>query len=481
MLKSNYNFRKKYLRWAIFLISIPSIFFLFQQFHVFNQMHPQPKDKKRTTMAHVFSNYHQTQGELFALEKWTLDNGTAVHFVGASTLPMVDVLLTFDAGSARDKDKQGISLLTCSLLSEGTALLNADQLAERLEQVGAQFSCEPGLEMVTVRFRSLTDKNSLDTVVSTIADLLKSPSLPKKAFLREQKNVLVALKNEAQSPSAIAGRMFYESVYANQPYANSVLGQEKVVSSLQPKDSQAFFEQYYVTHNLAMTIVGAVSAEEANQIAIKLSSGLPAGQKPQKIPAVKALSHAIEKRVDFPSTQSHIIMGAPGLKFLDSDYFALVLGNHILGGSGSVSRIFTKVRSEQGLAYDAHSYFSPMAELGPFVLGCQTENKAAPKAIALIKHILEEFQKAGPSVQELEDAKNNILGSFALRFDSNQAIAEYVKNIGFYGLPIDFYHQYRNQIKQITQKDIISAFQRRVHPDKMAVIIVGEPVGENVV
>jgi zinc protease len=88
--------------------------------------------------------------------------------------------------------------------------------------------------------------------------------------------------------------------------------------------------------------------------------------------------------------------------------------------------------------------------------------------VALIKKLLAEFIQTGPSQQELENAKNNILGSFPLRFDSNQAIAEYVKNIGFYDLPIDFYHQYRHHIQQITQQDIIKAFQARVHPDKMA-------------
>ncbi len=476
MSKSNYTRRKKWIRWAILLVSIPSIFFLFQQFQVFNQ----PKEKIRANMVNQLSGYQKTQGELFTLEKWTLNNGTKVHYVDAPTLPMVDVLLTFDAGSARDKDKQGVSLLTCALLSEGTASMNADQLAETLEQVGAQFSCDPGTEMATIRLRTLTDKNSLDTVVETISALLKAPDFPKKGFEREQKNVLIALKNEAQNPSAIATRAFYEGIYPNQPYANRVLGNEKTVSSLTVKDIKRFFEQHYVTQNLTMTIVGALTPEQANQMAVTLTAGLAEGHKQEKIPEVKALSQAFEKRIDFSSSQNHIMIGAPGLKFVDPDYFPLVLGNHILGGNASVSRIFTIVRSEQGLAYDAHSYFIPMTELGPFILGCQTEKSQAPKAIGLIKQILRNFIDNGPTPQELEDAKNNVLGSFALRFDSNQAIAEYVKNIGFYNLPIDFYHQYRNRIKQVTQQDIVKAFQARVHPDKMAVIVVGENAGDKV-
>lgn len=476
MPKSNYTRRKKWIRWAILLVSIPSIFFLFQQF----QAKHQPRDKTRANMVNQLSEYQKTEGELFTLEKWTLENGAKLHYVHAPTLPMVDVLLTFDAGSARDENKPGVSLLTCALLSEGTRAVGADKLAETLEAVGAQFSCDPDTEMVTVRLRTLTDKNSLDTVVSAISDLLKDPSFPKKGFEREQKNVLVALKNEAQSPSAIAKRAFYESIYSNQPYANRVLGKEKSVSSLTAKDVKQFFAKHYVSRNLSISIVGALTAEEANQMAITLTSGLAKGEKQEKIPEVKALSQSFEKQVDFSSSQSHIVMGAPGLKFVDPDYFPLVLGNHILGGSGSVSRIFTIVRSQQGLAYDAHSYFIPMTEMGPFILGCQTEKSQASKAVSLIKDTLRNFIDNGPTPQELEDAKNNILGSFALRFDSNQAIAEYIKNIGFYGLPIDFYHQYRNRIKEITQQDIMKAFQERVHPDKMAVIIVGEKAGDKV-
>lgn len=431
-------------------------------------------------MVNQLSGYQKVEGELFTLQKWTLENGAEVHFVEAPTLPMVDVLLAFDAGSARDKDKHGVSALTCSLLPEGTASLNADQLAEALEAVGAQFGCDSGTEMATFRIRTLTDKTSLDTVVSTVSALLKAPSFPKQGFEREQKNMLVALKNESQNPSAIADRAFYESIYPHQPYANRILGDEKSVLALTPKDIKQFFEQHYVTQNLSITIVGALTAQEADQMAITLTSGLAKGKKQDPIPEVKALSQTFEKRVDFASSQNHIVMGAPGLKFLDPDYFALVLGNHILGGNASVSRIFTVVRSEQGLAYDAHSYFIPMAQLGPFVLGCQTEKSQAPKAVALIKEVLTDFIKNGPTEKELEEAKNNILGSFALRFESNQAIAEYVKNIGFYHLPIDFYHQYRHRIQQVTKQDILNAFQTRVHPDKMAVIVVGSKAGDKV-
>ena len=476
MPKSNYMRRKKWLRWGILVLSIPSIFFLFHQFQAFNH----PEDKKRDNMVNQLLGYQKTQGELFELEKWQLANGAQVHFVEAPTLPMVDVLLTFDAGSARDQEHKGLSLLTCALLSEGTALLNADELAETFEQVGAQFSCEPGVEMVTVRLRSLTDKKSLDTAIATLSALLKAPSFPKRAFEREQKNILVALKSEAQNPSAIASRAFYENIYTNQPYANRVLGEEASVLGLTLKQVKQFFEQHYVTANLSMTLVGALNAAEANEMAMKLTEGLAKGKKMPGYLEVKALAQVTEKHIPFPSSQTHIMMGAPALRFLDPDYFSLVLGNHILGGSGSVSRIFTIIRSENGLAYDAHSYFIPMAKQGPFILGCQTEKSQAPKAIALIKQLLVEFIDKGPTPQEIENAKNNIVDSFALRFDSNSAIAEYVKNIGFYGLPIDFYHQYRNKIKQISQQDIKKAFQTHIHPDKMVVIMVGEKVGEQV-
>ena len=128
----------------------------------------------------------------------------------------------------------------------------------------------------------------------------------------------------------------------------------------------------------------------------------------------------------------------PGIRRDDSDYFPLYVGNYILGGGGFVSRITDEVRSKRGLAYSAYSYFMPLKERGPFVIGLQTRRDQAAEALSVVRKTLSEFLAGGPTEDELSKAKQNIIGGFALRIDSNRKIHEYLAAIGFYRLPLTY-------------------------------------------
>eukprot|EP00487_Bulimina_marginata_P002359 TRINITY_DN15484_c0_g1_i1.p1 TRINITY_DN15484_c0_g1~~TRINITY_DN15484_c0_g1_i1.p1 ORF type:complete len:134 (+),score=34.08 TRINITY_DN15484_c0_g1_i1:194-595(+) len=131
-------------------------------------------------------------------------------------------------------------------------------------------------------------------------------------------------------------------------------------------------------------------------------------------------------------------MGQPGINRADPDYFALYVGNHILGGSGLVSKLSDEIREKRGLSYSVYSYFRPMRQWGPYQFGLQTRNDQAEEALDVLKNTLKTFIADGPSEDELIAAKQNITGGFALRVDSNSKIADYLAMIGFYGLPLDY-------------------------------------------
>ncbi|HRE33072.1 MAG TPA: insulinase family protein, partial [Candidatus Berkiella sp.] len=166
----------------------------------------------------------------------------------------------------------------------------------------------------------------------------------------------------------------------------------------------------YVAKNVAVTIVGDLTSTEADSIAQTLVKDMVLGEKPTAIPQVTNLQQNVVKKVNFPSAQTHILLGEPGVKHGDPEYYALYLGNHILGGNGSVTRIFDIIRNKNGLAYSAYSYFVPMRERGPFVLGCQTRNDQADKALQLMQGLLHDFVEKGPTDAEIEQAKKNLLG-----------------------------------------------------------------------
>jgi zinc protease len=167
-------------------------------------------------------------------------------------------------------------------------------------------------------------------------------------------------------------------------------------------------------------------------------------------------------------------VGLPDTFRKDADYFNLYVGNHILGGSGLVSKLFDEIREKRGLAYSASSAFIPMAKPGPFLISLQTRNDQTPQALEVLNKTLSDFIATGPSETELVAAKKNITGGFALRFDNNKKLSSYVSMIGFYDMPLDYLDTFQQKIEQVTVASITDAFKRRVNLQQLQTITVGQ-------
>jgi zinc protease len=162
----------------------------------------------------------------------------------------------------------------------------------------------------------------------------------------------------------------------------------------------------------------------------------------------------------------------------DPDYFALYVGNHILGGSGLVSLLMEQVREKRGLSYSVYSYFLPLAQHGPFIMGLQTKNAQAEQAREVLLDTLTEFVEQGPTQEQLADAVKNITGGFPLRIASNGKIVSYLAVIGFYDLPLDYLDRFNDRIRAVTREQIRDAFKRRVRPEQLSIVMVGKPEAE---
>ncbi|HEB94473.1 MAG TPA: insulinase family protein [Gammaproteobacteria bacterium] len=407
------------------------------------------------------------------IQHWTTDNGARVYFVPAPELPMIDLRVTFDAGAARDGADSGIALLTNALLSEGAGGLDAHQISERFESVGARFSNSAHRDMAVIGLRSLSDKQYLTPALETLTAIISQPEFPKEAFKRERSRMLIGLQQRKQSPGALADEAFYKTVYGTHPYASQPSGTEETVKALSPEKLHAFYQQYYVGRNAVIAIVGDLDRVAAEALAVRIIGKLPAGKPAAELPAVKDLAEAVEINIEHPSMQTHILLGTAGMKRGDPDYFPLYVGNHILGGSGLVARLSEEIREKRGLTYSAYSYFRPMRKKGPYTLGAQTRNASAGETLAVMRETLATFVTEGPSENELEAAKKNITGGFPLRISSNKKIIDYIGMIGFYGLPLDYLDTFNARVEAVTVADIKDAFQRRIHPDRMAIVMVG--------
>jgi zinc protease len=187
------------------------------------------------------------------------------------------------------------------------------------------------------------------------------------------------------------------------------------------------------------------------------------------------LAGPVQQALPFASAQAQVLMGQPGYARRDPDFFPLLVGNHILGGGGFVSRLTTEVREKRGLTYGVSSYFSPGLHAGAFTVGLQTRADQVDQALGVVRQVLREFVSEGPSEAELRAAKDNLMGGFPLRLDSNAKLLENVANIAWFGLPLDYLQTWTGQIDRVTAADIKAAFQRKLQPERMLTVVVGGP------
>ena len=407
------------------------------------------------------------------IQSWQTEQGTKVLFVEDTLLPMVDIRIVFDAAGSRDGELPGVAMLTNGLLAEGAAGKDAQAVAELFESVGAQFDNGSLRDMAYVGVRTLIDEKYLDTAINTLADVLGDPDFPQAAFDRELARMKVALEARKQSPADIAEEAFYKAVYADHPYAQPSGGTQQSLDQITLEDIKAFYQQHYVSTNAIVAIVGAIDRKQAEDIVQRVMVGLPRGSKPDPLPEVPELDRAQTIKIDYPSKQSHIYLGQPGMMRADKDFFTLYVANHPFGGSGFASRLVDVVREDRGLAYSVSSFFSPMQAVGPFIINMQTRTDQTDQALSLLKAELEKYVAEGPDKTELDRSISNITGSYPLSLDSNSKLLGSLAMIAFYDLPDDYLDTYIANIRKVDRDEINRALKDRIDVDNMVTVVVG--------
>lgn len=412
---------------------------------------------------------------ILPIQHWQTKSGARVYFVENHDLPMLDVSVDFPAGAGFDsREKSGAAGMANRLLRLGVEGMNEDEIARRLADVGAELSGSFDTDRAGVVLRTLSSREERGQALDVFARILQRPVFPENVLEREKVRLIAAIKEADTKPDTLAALTFYRLVYREHPYALRSSGELETVQRLTRQDLVDFYRRHYNAQHAVVALMGDLTREEAAAIVEQITEGLPRnGGTELSLPPVTPLSAAAIRIIAHPATQSHILIGAPGIRRDDPDYFPLYVGNYILGGGGFVSRITEEVRQKRGLAYSAYSYFSPLKQEGPFVIGMQTQRGQAPEALKVVQTTLREFLAKGPTERELEAAKQNLIGGFALRIDSNRKIHGYLALIGAYGLPLTYLDDFVKNVEQVTVTGIRTAFARRLDPERMVTVVVG--------
>lgn len=406
------------------------------------------------------------------IEHWTTANGARVYFVRADSIPMLDVSLDFDAGSRLDPaGRAGLASVANAMLARGAGGLDESAISEGFARIGAQRGGGAGDDRASVTLRTLTSEPELDGALALLARVVAHPDFPAAVLAREKERSIQAIREAETKPETIAQRAFDRAMYGDHPYGAHATPES--VASITRDDLVAFHRGYYDARSAVVSMIGAISRERAQAIAEQLTRELPPGGVARVVGPVAPPQQAIERRIEHPSTQSHILIGQPSIARGDPDFFPLLVGNYVLGGGGFVSRLYEEVREKRGLAYSVYSYFAPMLQQGPFTIGLQTQRDQTAVALGVVRETLARFLRDGPTEAELAAAKANLVGGFALRIDSNRKILDNLAVIGFYRLPLDYLDRWTARVEQVTLDEVRAAFARHVRADALVTVVVG--------
>jgi zinc protease len=414
------------------------------------------------------------------IQHWVQASGAKVFLLESPVIPMVDVQLDFDAGSRRDPREQAGLAGTMAAMSDkgllaqqGSAALDENALSEAWADLGAGFGAMATQDRLSFSLRSLTYPDLLPKAVQLAARQLSSPSFPDPIWQRERERLSAAIRQANTRPATLAQQAFASAVYGTHPYGAQVT--EASLARISTGDMRQRYALSVRPCRAQITVVGAVNRVQADALVTELLAGLPGTDCPALpvVAEVAPLKNASEQQIAFDSAQAHVLIGQPGVRRDDPDYFALTVGNYILGGGGFVSRLTNEVREKRGLSYSAYSYFSPALHAGAFTVGLQTRPDQAAQAVQVARDVVAQFVTSGPTEAELQAAKDNLIGGFALRIDSNRKLLDNVASIAWNDLPLDYLDTWTQAVAKVSAADIRQAFARHLQPERMVTVVLG--------
>lgn len=409
------------------------------------------------------------------IQRWTTGNGTEVLLVEQHDNPIVDMQVNFKgAGSVFNPEgKSEVAEFTAALLTDGTEKLDEEAFNAAADDIAAQIDSSSGQESSAAVLRSLSRPETLKQAAGLLNQSLTHPRFDPAVFDRRQKEAVTALQQQETTPDYNAGRALTKLAYPNHPYGSGANITTESIRKVNLDDIRAFHRSHYGKDNAIVAIVGDINRKQADRLVKNVLNGLPERSNAAKnVPPVQQ-QPAQRRDIPFAGEQAQVLLGMPLIKRHDPDYYALVAGNYILGGGGFDSRLMKVLRDRHGYTYGVHSTLEPATEAGMFTIGYSTQKKNTKDSLAQAQAVIKQFIEEGPTEEELAQAKANIIGSFPLRFDSNAKLVKYLSIIGYHNLPNDYLEAYPKAIGKLTVEQVKDAWQRRVKPEDLHIVIVG--------
>ena len=410
------------------------------------------------------------------VEQLTTPRGVSLWLMESHDLPMVNVDVSLRAGSMFEPgDKRGLAQLTARLLDEGAGDYASKAFKDEVEGIGARLNVDADVQDITLRMVMLSEHKA--RAFHLLGMAVGSPRFDGEAIGRVRDGMLADIRQGDEDPATVAWRLFRPAVFGDHPYANSGEGTLESVTGLVRADIQAWHAGNFHKSNMMVSVVGDITAEEAIKLVDDAFGALPAGEVKNAVDVGPGLTvpQVVRSHMDVP--QGTVLMGHLGFSRHDEDYYPMLVMNEILGGSVLTSRLGLDVREKHGLVYDVRSVNSPLPHNGMFYVSFATDNTKVEFALELVRKHLNRIRDEAVSVEEFEDAKAYLIGSFPLRMDSNGKLLNMLSLMQGEDLGVDYLQEWPRRIAAVTLEDVRRVARRLIQPGGMVLAVVGRDAG----
>lgn len=407
---------------------------------------------------------------------FTTPKGQEVWYVHSDIVPLIALSFISEGGANYDKtEKNGTAQMMASLLDEGAGTFSSEEFHEKMAERAIEMSFSASKDSFSGSLKVLEDH--AEEAFELLRLALQEPTFKETAVERIRSQILAGLKQQQNEPSSIASRLFFSKAFPNHPYGLNSSGTLDSIPKISREDLIASHKDLVGKGRLIIAAAGSLPQEKLAALIDKAFGDLPVLSNLIKAPQV-TMSHIGEQFIqtlDVP--QSHIRFGFNGIPRQDDDFVAAYVFNHIFGGGSFTSRLFNEVREKRGLAYGIGTGLASMRSTAFLTGSTATKNESVGECLKVIQQEIKKILSEEVPANELQKAKDYLLGSYMLAFDTSTKLAYQISELVYEGLGVDYISKREQLIQSVSGKDIKRVAERILGDGRFLSIIVGKPEG----
>lgn len=412
--------------------------------------------------------------DAFEIKQVTSNSGITAWLVEDHKNPLITMQFMVRSGSSIDpKTKTGLAYLVSGLLDEGAGDLDSKSFQAALEKNSIALSFNARMDSFSGTLSTLTETKEEAFLLLALA--IKEPRFDPEPTLRVKSQIAASLRASKENPNNIAGKLWWQLAFPSHAYGRPKKGTPETLASITREDMKDYVNKNLIKDNISISVVGDITTGELSAVLDDIFGDLPSSSSRNELrdTRVKNSGETVVVERDIP--QSVVIFGHDGIKRDDADWYAATILFEILAG-GFGSRLTEEIREKRGLTYGVAAYPLPLDKAGVIVGSVSTVNGRVAESIRLIRDIWRRFGEEGPTIEEIQNAKDYINGSFSLRFTNSKTIVGVLNALQRFDLGKNYIEERPNLIAKVTLEDLKRVAKRIFKAESLTFVIVGNPV-----